>query len=87
MDIEKMYDVYEACEILHLVPQTVYKNIKLGRIRAYKTGLKILIPQSEIEYILACGYHKPGESDYIIKKFRLNGKTYIYKKRLEDMEQ
>ena len=50
--MEKLYEVKEVCEILHLHYQSVYKLLRSGKLKAVRPGRKWLIPESEIQRFL-----------------------------------
>ena len=50
--MEKLYEVKEVCEILHLHYQSVYKLLRSGELKSVRPGRKWLIPESEIQKFL-----------------------------------
>lgn len=46
--MEKLYEVKEVCEILHLHYQSVYKLLRNGTIKAVHPGRKWLVQESEL---------------------------------------
>ena len=50
--MEKLYTVEEACEILRVHYQTLYKLLRSGELKSVRPGRKWLIPESEIKRFL-----------------------------------
>lgn len=56
MEDNKLYTLQEVADILRLNRQTIYNNIKRGRIHATKFGREYRITEKELEELLKTGY-------------------------------
>lgn len=50
--MEKLLTVDEACEILRVHYQTLYKWLRSGELKSVRPGRKWMIPESEIQRFL-----------------------------------
>ncbi len=50
-DIEKLYTLKDACKMLGINRQNLYRQIKLDRVKSVRIGKKIMLKESTIEDI------------------------------------
>jgi excisionase family DNA binding protein len=48
-----LYSVYEAAEVLHLNPATVWKLAKKGRLRLTKIGRRTVVRRDDLAALIA----------------------------------
>ena len=57
MEQQKLYTLQELADALRLNRQTIYNNIKRGRIKAQKYGREYRITQDQFDDLIKNGYN------------------------------
>ena len=59
----KTYTLQEVADILRLNRQTLYNNIRRGKLKAAKFGKEYRITEEQLQELLQNGYGKQGNSN------------------------